>query len=140
LEHLSKDQIEAVLTQAFGCRERDGLMILTAWYHGLRASELVGIIRDDIPDGYLRVKRLKGSLLTVQALFENPNPLFDERRRLEHFISGMAGNQRVFPVTRRHVPSHRSASTQGSRHPAAPRAPAHPKALDRDANHTNSGD
>jgi integrase len=101
LEHLSKDQIEAVLTQAFGCRERDGLMILTAWYHGLRASELVGIIRDDIPDGYLRVKRLKGSLLTVQALFENPNPLFDERRRLEHFISGMAGNQRVFPVTRR---------------------------------------
>lgn len=101
MQHYSKLQISALLRCARAARERDWLMILVAFLHGLRASELVGIKRDDIASGYLTVQRLKGSLRTVQALFENPDPLFNERAGLEHFIVGMAGNQRVFNVTRR---------------------------------------
>jgi integrase len=101
LQHLSNAQITALLTQAFDCSERDGLMILVAFLHGLRASELVGIKRLHITDTHLAVKRLKGSNRTVQTLFDNPDPLLDERRRLLKYVAGLADSDIVFPVTRR---------------------------------------
>lgn len=75
-------------------------MILTAFSHGLRATEVISLKVNDIADGFLRAKRLKGSLTTVQPLIESKNPLLNEKKALLEFASEMHGNQVLFPVTR----------------------------------------
>lgn len=93
-------ELRALLTAARAHRERDWLLILVAFWHGLRASEVLAIKAHDIRDGYLTVKRLKGSLKTKQPLLGHLDPLFNERRFVYEFIDGMQGNQRLFPISR----------------------------------------
>lgn len=101
MEALSKEQLLRILAAARAHRERDWLMILVGYSHGLRPSEVVAIRADDIADGYLCVKRLKGSNRTVQPLVADENPLLDERSGLFEFTRRIIGNQRIFPITRR---------------------------------------
>lgn len=75
-------------------------MILVAFAHGLRASEVVGLRRKDIQDGFLTVQRLKGSLKTTQALLEHKNPLLNERQALLDYAANFHANQRLFAVCR----------------------------------------
>lgn len=75
-------------------------MILVAYWHGLRASEVVQITRDDIQDGYLAVSRLKGSNRTTQPLVEHPDALLNERAAMFDYMVGMHGNQKLFPISR----------------------------------------
>lgn len=97
---LSEAQIRALLSQAKAVRERDWLMILVAFAHGLRASEVIRLKADDVSDGYLIVQRLKRSKKTTQALIEHSDELLNERRGLESFILNMHANQVLFPVHR----------------------------------------
>ncbi len=73
---------------------RDWAMILLAYRHGLRASEVCGLkLADlDLKSGSISIRRLKGSLFTVQPLYQHRGqPLLDEtaavrawlRKRLE---------------------------------------------------------
>jgi integrase len=101
LEALSKEQLLGILAAARAHRERDWLMILVGYSHGLRPSEVVGIKSDDIKDGYVTVARLKGSNRTTQRLVDDENPLLDEVRGLFEFTRRHTPNQRLFPVTRR---------------------------------------
>jgi site-specific recombinase XerD len=60
---------------------RDWAMILLAYRHGLRASEVCGIKLADIDtkSGSISVRRLKGSLHTIQPLYQHRGqPLLDE--------------------------------------------------------------
>jgi len=60
---------------------RDWAMILLAYRHGLRASEVCGIkLADlDLKAGSISVRRLKGSLHTIQPLYQHRGqPLLDE--------------------------------------------------------------
>lgn len=75
-------------------------MILVAFWHGLRASEVVGITRDDLADGHLTVQRLKGSNRTTQALVSDENPLLNEREPLFEYSKNLLPNQRLFPISR----------------------------------------
>lgn len=75
-------------------------MILVAFWHGLRASELIAIVGDDVQDGQLTVKRLKGSKRTVHPLVSDENPLLNEAAGLFDYMRGVKGNQRLFAVTR----------------------------------------
>ena len=100
MEHLSKDQLHALLTHARASRERDWLMILVGFWHGLRASEVVGITAASIADGHLTVARLKGSNKTVQPLVGHADPLLDEALGLVEYTSGMHSNQKLFPISR----------------------------------------
>jgi len=75
---LSKDELRALLEAAKASRERDWLMILVAFHHGLRASEVAGITADNVIDGHLTIQRLKGSMKTTQPLVRSSDPLFDE--------------------------------------------------------------
>lgn len=100
MQALSNEELRALLEAARGKRERDWLMILVAYWHGLRASEVVGLTVDSVAGGFITVQRLKGSLKTVQPLMEHSDPLFDEKKSVIEFTRGMHGNQRVFPVTR----------------------------------------
>lgn len=77
-------------------------MILTAFWHGLRASEVTGFQRDAIRDGYLDIQRLKGSLRTVQPLVEHPDPLFSERAALIEYAEKSSFGRPVFDITREH--------------------------------------
>jgi type 1 fimbriae regulatory protein FimB len=101
LEALSKQQLLELLAAARAHRERDWLMILVGYSHGLRASEVVGIRADDVADGFLSVRRLKGSNFTVQPLIHDCEPLLDEAPALVDLARRTPGNQFVFPVTRR---------------------------------------
>ena len=100
MQHLSKDELLALLREAKASREQDWLMILVAFWHGLRASEVTAFRPDAVRDGYLIIQRLKGSLRTVQPLVEHPDPLLSERHALIEYSSGSAFNQPVFKVSR----------------------------------------
>src|SRR5438309_11121722 len=75
-------------------------MILLAFQHGLRASEVIGLTPGHLADGYLTIQRLKGSLKTTQPLVASENALLNERGLVIDFIRGMHRNQRLFPVCR----------------------------------------
>jgi integrase len=100
MEHLSNDEIHEVLRVAKAHRERDWLMILVGFWHGLRASEVVGITAGCIADGHITVARLKGSLKTVQPLVEHTDPLLNEAVGLFDYAQEMHTNQKLFPISR----------------------------------------
>jgi integrase len=101
VQALTKKELLAILAAARAVSERDFLMILMGYCHGLRASEVVAIVRDDIKDGFLSVQRLKGSNRTVQPLLEHADPLLNERLALLEYVREMYPNQPIFPVCRR---------------------------------------
>jgi integrase len=101
LEALTKVELLKLLTAARAHKERDFLMILMAYSHGLRASEVVAIQRDDIKDGHLDTERLKGSLQTRERLLEHENPLLNERFAFFAFLEKAKPKKRLFPITRR---------------------------------------
>jgi integrase len=90
----------SLLSAARAYRTRDWLMILVAYWHGLRASEVVHIKRVDIQDGYLTVQRGKGSRRTVQPLISHPNALLSERDPLIEYASKQGVIQPIFNVAR----------------------------------------
>ena len=115
---LSKDELLGLLRTAKACRERDWLMILVAFNHGLRAGEVCGgwyvrhvdgktpksfhpgITGEDVHDGYLSVKALKNSLRTTQPLVSNQDPLLDERDALIEFARKAKPGRSIFRVSR----------------------------------------
>ena len=102
MEALSKPELIALLQEARGHSQRNWLMILVAYCHGLRASEVIALQRDAVKDGHLTVARLKGSQRTVQPLISDENPLLDERKGVFDFVDSLPRNQKLFPVTRQH--------------------------------------
>jgi site-specific recombinase XerD len=68
---------------------RDWAMILLAYRHGLRASEVCGIkLADlDLKAGSISIKRLKGSLHTVQPIYQHRGqPLLDEAAAIRAWL------------------------------------------------------
>jgi type 1 fimbriae regulatory protein FimB len=98
MKSLSKEQLASLLTAARAHSERDWLMILVAYNHGLRASEVVTLTSANICDGFITVKRLKGSRTTTHRLFDN------ERDPLSRLVAEkIATGERLFPITRQHL-------------------------------------
>ncbi len=89
-----------LLAEAKRHSERDWLMILVCYTHGLRASEVTQLREDAVADGALTVKRLKGSYKTTQPLLPNPDPLFDGRDALIDFARKSKRGARLFPLSR----------------------------------------
>jgi len=68
---------------------RDWAMILLAYRHGLRASEVCGLkLADiDLKTGSISIRRLKGSLHTIQPLYQHRGqPLLDETAALRAWL------------------------------------------------------
>ncbi len=81
LSHLSPAELLALLKAARARSARDWCMVLLAYRHGLRASEVCGLRMGDVDQkaGAVTVARLKGSMLTVQPLYAHRGqPLLDE--------------------------------------------------------------
>ena len=70
MEHFTREQTIQLLARAKASRERDWVLFLVAFCHGLRASEAINLTPANFSDGYLGIKRLKGSKKTVQPLRE----------------------------------------------------------------------
>ena len=79
----------AVLKAARERSTRDWAMILLAYRHGLRASEVCGLkLADvDLKAGSIFVRRLKGSLQTTQPLYQHRGqPLLDETTAIKGWL------------------------------------------------------
>jgi integrase len=70
--------------------KRNLAMILLAYRHGMRASEVCDLrLSDlDLKNGEVTIRRLKGSLRTVQPLCDHPGqPLLSEKRVLRAWLA-----------------------------------------------------
>ena len=103
MDALSKPELLKFLKVARAVSERDWLMFLVAYWHGLRVSELIGLKGSSVRDGFLTVERLKGSLRTVQALVEHSDPLLSERKALLEFTRKTYPNAPIFKLSRQQV-------------------------------------
>jgi type 1 fimbriae regulatory protein FimB len=89
MTYLSPEEVLAVLKAARARSVRDWAMVLIAYRHGLRASEVCGLKLSDVnlKDQTIRVVRLKGSMLTTQALVPHRGqPLLDELSALRAWV------------------------------------------------------
>ena len=89
MAYLTPEEVLAVLKAARARSVRDWAMVLVAYRHGLRASEVCDLkLADaDLKSGSLNVRRLKGSLSQVQPLYQHRGqPLLDEMRALREWL------------------------------------------------------
>lgn len=86
MKYWQPTELLAVLSEARKVSVRNHCMILFAYKHGLRATELCHIKLEDVADGRLDCQRLKGSLHTNRPLESDPNPLLDEKRALAAYL------------------------------------------------------
>lgn len=100
IQSLDRDELLAVLGQARKKSFRDWLLILIAFCHGLRASEVVHLKASNFSSTHLTVQRLKGSLKTSQPLHEDAEPLLNERAAVRLILRNARPNQRVFNISR----------------------------------------
>jgi site-specific recombinase XerD len=87
--HLTPEELLVVLKAARSRSVRDWAMILLSYRHGLRASEVCGFKQSDVDlkSGSLSIRRLKGSLHTVQPLYRHKGqPLLDEVMALRQWL------------------------------------------------------
>jgi len=86
---LSPEEVLAVLKAARARSVRDWSMVLLAYRHGLRSSEVccLKLVDADLKGGSLNVRRLKGSLSQVQPLYQHRGqPLLDELNALRAWL------------------------------------------------------
>lgn len=100
LDALTKPELLSLLRTARAHSERNFLMILMAYSHGLRASEVLSLKPISVIDGLVDVRRLKGSLRTEQPLLVSDEPLLNERKTWFDYTLKIPPNQKVFPISR----------------------------------------
>jgi site-specific recombinase XerD len=86
---LSPQEMLSLLKAARKRSTRDWAMILLAYRHGLRATEVCGIkLADfDLKTSSISIRRLKGSLHTIQPLYQHRGqPLLDETAALRAWL------------------------------------------------------
>jgi len=87
--HLEPAEVLSVLRTAKAKGAREWAMIVVAYKHGMRASEVCNLRLDDIDmkNGSIVVERLKGSLRTTQAVTEHRGePLLNEIKALREWL------------------------------------------------------
>jgi len=102
MTYLAPDELLAVLKAARARSVRNWAMILLAYRHGMRASEVCGL---KLADAYMKsesvsIRRLKGSLHTVQPLYRHKGqPLLDEMNALRAWLRARSGDGSDFLFT-----------------------------------------
>jgi integrase len=87
--YLEPAEVLAVLKAAKAKGAREFAMVLVAYRHGLRASEVCNLrLQDlDMKNGSIVIERLKGSLRTTQAMTEHRGePLLNELKALRDWL------------------------------------------------------
>jgi type 1 fimbriae regulatory protein FimB len=89
LQALTQNEIVSVLKLATAESKRNAAMVLLAFKHGLRASEVCGLKLSDIDlkNGIITIRRCKDSLKSSQDLLDLPGqPLLSEKRVLKAWL------------------------------------------------------
>src|SRR5260370_12695225 len=89
MTYLTPDETLTVPKAARERSTRDWALVLLAYRHGLRASEVCGLkLADiDLKAGSISIRRLKGSMTTVQPLYPHRGqPLLDEMSALRAWL------------------------------------------------------
>lgn len=89
LQALTQDEVVSVLRLAASESKRNHAMILLAFKHGLRASEVCDLKLSDIDlkNGIITIRRCKDSLKSSQDLLDLPGqPLLSEKRVLKGWL------------------------------------------------------
>lgn len=73
--------------------------VLIGFWHGLRVSEILGLTARDIQHGYIKVKRKKRSLPTLQPFVMHKDKRLSELEGLKE-LAKLPLDTRLFPVTR----------------------------------------
>jgi type 1 fimbriae regulatory protein FimB len=87
--HLEPAEVLAVLRAAKAKGTREWAMIVVAYKHGMRASEVCNLRLDDVDmkNGSIVIHRLKGSLRITQAVTEHRGePLLNELKSLREWL------------------------------------------------------
>ena len=87
--HLDPAEVLSVLRAARAKGAREWAMIVVAYKHGMRASEVCNLRLDDIDmkNSSIVIERLKGSLRTTQAVTEHRGePLLNEIKALREWL------------------------------------------------------
>lgn len=95
MQHLSEVELKAILANARS--EEEKTMFLVGYWHGLRASEIISLTVRNVSDRFITVRRLKGSLKTVQPWVRHTDPELSEYERLEKVVEGKKASERLFP-------------------------------------------
>lgn len=103
MEYLKRDEIKRVMEVARQHNQMHWQLMLTAFYFGLRVSEVVNILGEDVQDGQLAVKRLKGSNKTLQSIPTGEGSTDAFRLDLVERASAVGPRGRLFPVSRQRV-------------------------------------
>jgi len=93
--YLSPEETLTVLKTARARSTRDWAMILFAYRHGLRSSEVCNLKLSDVDQkaGSITIRRLKGSLQTTQPLYQHRGqPLLDETAALRAWLRKRTGD------------------------------------------------
>src|SRR5205823_4787963 len=101
MKALTQDEIFKVL-KAASDSPRDLAMILLAFRHGMRASEVCNLeLKDvDLKSGEIIIRRLKGSLKTTQPLADfQGQPLLSEKRVLRAWLAERGNHPSKFVFT-----------------------------------------
>src|SRR5437879_2189351 len=89
MKALTQNEVLKVF-KAVSDNPRDHAMVLLAFRHGMRASEVCGLeLKDvDLKNGEIIIRRLKGSLRTTQPLADlQGQPLMSERKVLKAWLA-----------------------------------------------------
>ena len=89
MQALTQREVLSVLKLAASESKRNHAMILLAFKHGLRASEVCALKTSDVDlkNGTITIRRLKGSLKSSQDLLDLPGqPLISEKRVLRAWL------------------------------------------------------
>src|SRR5258705_3934615 len=101
MKALTQDEILKVL-KAVSDNPRDLAMILLAFRHGMRASEVCGLeLKDvDLRNAEITIRRLKGSLKTTQPLADlQGQPLLSEKHVLRAWLAERGNHPSKFVFT-----------------------------------------
>jgi integrase len=93
MKYLSKDELCAMLGAASD--PLDYLMILIAFNHGFRVSEVLSLTSENFVSGHVTMQRLKGSCKTTQKLLPN------EVAPIAELLAKRAPGERLFPFCRK---------------------------------------
>ncbi len=125
MKALSQDEILKVL-KAVSDNPRDLAMILLAFRHGMRASEVCGLeLKDvDLKNGEITIRRLKGSLKTTQPLADlQGRPLLSEKRVLRSWLAERGNHPSKYVFTSQKSGRRRAGrTTKGQTAPTLPQA------------------
>jgi integrase len=101
MKYWKPQELLTILAHAKKQSIRNWCLILLAYKHGLRSSEICRLRLEDVEHSRLDCKRLKGSLHTNRPLESDPNPLLDEKEAVAAYLREREDTGSVFLFTSR---------------------------------------